>query len=100
MKCPHCHESFFVSWQPMNPQVARPGQEDTDGFWWTEYTTCPTCQKLIMKLVHTTKDRATSTESLFRPKAMARTPLPPEIPELFAADYREACLVLADSPKA
>lgn len=34
------------------------------------------------------------------PKASTRTPLPQEVPEAFASDYIEACLVLADSPKA
>jgi hypothetical protein len=37
---------------------------------------------------------------LFRPRAPARAPLSTDVPEAFAADYREACLVLADSPKA
>jgi hypothetical protein len=34
------------------------------------------------------------------PRAPSRTPLPDDVPESFARDYREACLVLADSPKA
>jgi hypothetical protein len=34
------------------------------------------------------------------PKAASRLPAPPEIPLQLAEDYREACLVLADSPKA
>ena len=33
------------------------------------------------------------------PKRVARSPLPPEVPQQFASDYREACNVLADSPK-
>jgi hypothetical protein len=39
-------------------------------------------------------------ERLVHPKGVARTPLSAEVPEEFAGDYREACLVLADSPKA
>ena len=31
---------------------------------------------------------------------MARPPLPPEVPEKYAEDYKEASLVLSDSPKA
>jgi hypothetical protein len=31
---------------------------------------------------------------------VARSALPPEIPDAFANDYREACIVLSDSPKA
>ena len=34
------------------------------------------------------------------PKGIARALLPNEVPEEYAADYREACNVLADSPKA
>jgi len=34
------------------------------------------------------------------PKAMARSPISTDVKEQYAADYREACLVLADSPKA
>jgi hypothetical protein len=34
------------------------------------------------------------------PKGSARPPLPKEVPASFAVDYNEACLVLADSPKA
>jgi hypothetical protein len=37
---------------------------------------------------------------MVRPKGIARSPLSPEVPEKYAEDYREACLVLSDSPKA
>jgi len=36
---------------------------------------------------------------MFYPKAPARAPLPAEVPQNFAEDYTEACLVLADSAK-
>jgi hypothetical protein len=38
--------------------------------------------------------------TLVYPKQVARTPLSPDVKEKYAADYREASLVLADSPKA
>jgi len=38
-------------------------------------------------------------EYLVRPKAISRSPIPKEVPEKYAGDYKEACLVLADSPK-
>jgi len=38
--------------------------------------------------------------NLVRPKGTARAPLPAEVPGKFADDYREACLVFADSAKA
>jgi hypothetical protein len=34
------------------------------------------------------------------PRGIARAPLSKDVPEKYAADYREACNVLADSPKA
>ena len=37
---------------------------------------------------------------MVRPKGISRTPLPPEVLEQFAYDYKEACLVLPDSEKA
>ena len=39
-------------------------------------------------------------EILVWPRGIARAPLPPEVIEPFRSDYREACNVLADSPKA
>jgi hypothetical protein len=40
------------------------------------------------------------TEWLIRPKSSSRVPLSPEVPGDISQDYNEACLVLADSPKA
>lgn len=37
---------------------------------------------------------------LIRPRGHSRNPIPPEVPENVAENYREACLVLNDSPKA
>ena len=45
-------------------------------------------------------DPVNAVSYLIHPKATSRQPVPAEVPEEFAADYREACLVLADSPKA
>ncbi len=39
-------------------------------------------------------------ERTIRPKATNRSPVPPEVTEEFASDYKEACQVFADSPKA
>jgi hypothetical protein len=38
--------------------------------------------------------------TLIRPKVSNQPPLPDEVPQEFSMDYLEACLVLADSPKA
>jgi hypothetical protein len=43
---------------------------------------------------------AALTSKLVRPEGIARSPLPPEVPDGYTADYKEACLVISDSPKA
>jgi hypothetical protein len=39
-------------------------------------------------------------EIMVWPKGVSRAPVPPEVPPMIAEDYKEACLVLSDSPKA
>jgi hypothetical protein len=43
---------------------------------------------------------ATTRSTILYPRVAARPSPPPEVPDPFAQDYREACLVLVDSPKA
>jgi hypothetical protein len=93
MKCPHCLESFHEEWEWLG------SEEDCDGSWGVWYTKCPDCDRVVMRLDHHREGEKVG-ESLIRPKATARASLPPDVPEAFAGDYREACLVLADSPKA
>ena len=45
-------------------------------------------------------DPVNAVSYLIHPKATSRQPVPAEVLEEFTADYKEACLVLADSPKA
>ena len=40
------------------------------------------------------------TATLIHPKVPNRKPIPPEVPHEFTEDYREACLILVESPKA
>jgi hypothetical protein len=94
MKCPHCLQNFHETWA----NLCGP-QEDADGTWRVYGTGCPACNRSIFKLVQF-REGARVAESLVRPKAPARASLPPDVPDLFAADYREACLVLPDSAKA
>lgn len=83
---------------------------DRDGFWYVEQTTCPACSRFTLSLVSKSAidyggrmgfmPNDETSRVLARPKAALR-PLPPkEVPEEFAGDYREAALVLSDSPKA
>ena len=89
MKCPHCLESFFEEWK------ASVIGDDPEGRWLLRYCKCPSCDKLICYL-----KISGIKEYLVRPKGISRSPIPKEIPEKYAEDYKEACLVLPDSSKA
>ena len=108
MRCPHCLVTIFA--QPWN--ISMGSDRDFDflirGFF------CPSCNRYALQLLKTPTDPgisksalgaivlapANAVGSLIHPKATSRQPVPAEVPEEFAADYKEACLVLADSPKA
>jgi hypothetical protein len=91
MKCNHCRVEFHAQ------RVFTPIGQDVDAFWGVTEYTCPKCGKLNLFLV-SGKDEETKT--LIRPKGASRPFAPPEVPSGIAEDYNEACLVLADSPKA
>ena len=75
---------------------------------------CPACEKIIVSLISGkdipeplsefvmpfSRPGAIIQKVLIRPKGTTRPPVPTEVPPKFAEDYREACLVLSDSPKA
>ena len=78
-------------------------------FWWSEIAICPSCESIIMWLVssdHARQDyillpgEETKREMLIWPRQTGRSPVPPEVPDEFSKDYKEACLILADSPNA
>ena len=95
MKCPHCLENFHDVWESLD------GVGDRDGQWNVEATTCPACKRAVIQLKHWDSSVTTLFDTAtVHPRAPSRTPLPDDVPESFARDYREACLVLADSPKA
>ena len=111
MKCPHClvtvHDAFSQVYVG----------SDTDGDWAVTRMLCPACKRLVLLLArgmaaytgraHTPETfshlGAVTESRLIRPKGASRPPCPPEVtaeaPNI-AADYAEASLVLADSPKA
>ena len=108
MKCPHCLESFHEQMKIIDIG------ETKEARWFTHWQPCPACHKAIIKLVsHVKPGLVTYTmvttpgqrnyyidERFVEPKAISRSPLPKEVPDNFANDYKEACLILADSPKA
>jgi len=78
---------------------------DKESTWRLRYCTCPACNKIIIQLGKQRTVLLHSGEALIdwvlvRPKGISRSPLPPEVPPEFADDYKEACLVIVDSPKA
>jgi hypothetical protein len=103
MKCPHCLQSFFAD---SNGQfIEWPDKQwlkDKDGYWHVRTTKCPSCNRatIYLELRMVSDFSIVLKEMQIWPKGTARSPLPPEVPEDFVADYKEACVVLADSPKA
>jgi hypothetical protein len=86
---------------------------DAEGGWLLTRRHCPACKKFIFDLQTGLLLIPNNLQGLqgFQfsvvkrtirvwPKGTSRTPIPLEVPPGIAEDYREACLVLADSPKA
>lgn len=94
MKCPHCLENFFEGWEYLEMLG------DVDGNFRLRYCTCPSCKKIIIELGKLPTGYRMWDYSLVRPKGISRAPLSPNIPQEFTNDYKEACLVFSDSPKA
>jgi uncharacterized protein DUF4145 len=98
--CPHCGVAFKGEW--LRFHLAN----DRDGNWWVRHSNCPTCQRVIITLVHHQTTGAadgapamTQTVLVVHPRGPVRA-VPEQVPEHYAADYREAALILSDSPKA
>jgi hypothetical protein len=101
MKCPHCLTDFHDT-----EQQTYLG-EDSKGTWGVGVCRCSACLKLIMRLicavVYNSAQRQFYNETrsyLILPKVAGRSPIPPEVSKDYAEDYKESCLVLADSAKA
>jgi hypothetical protein len=104
VKCPHGLVAFHENFEDVRLGV------DKDGGWILRKTVCPACSRLVMVLSNGTPSynqggafvglAGLIKARLVRPKAGVRPPCPTEVPPDIAGDYTEACLVLADSPKA
>lgn len=110
MKCPHCTVEFHDNAQPIYV-----GQ-DVEGEWGLIRRTCPACRRIVLNLQNATPNNALwgtsgnqrvfaglnspTSDRLVWPKGSSRPPVAVEVPKKFADDYSEACLVVADSPKA
>ena len=96
--CPRCGLNFIA--------------EDTDfnvlcfSNQWVIANPCPDCGQLGVWLLSSSKPLegdlppADAQARTIYPRSAGRPPVPPEVPTEFAADYEEACLILADSPRA
>ena len=100
MKCPHCHVAFH--WKPEPRALCR----DKIASWYLMHTTCPMCERLIVKLLahNVAVEGASGIPDqeivVFPRRSNSRPPCPPEVPESIAKRYNQACLILQDSPEA
>lgn len=96
MKCPHCLIAFHES--KLHYELGN----DIIGSWLIESSICPNCTKFVFNLVSNSLESGhwIVNRRMVHPKGSLRSPAPIAVPEFIAADYKEACLVLSDSPKA
>lgn len=74
--------------------------------WIMEMYHCPACDKLNMFLVNCEGESVehypinVRSRTAVHPLGPSRPPCPRQVPEKIGADYREACLILYESPRA
>jgi hypothetical protein len=95
MKCPHCLTAFHENWRTIQidqePATLRSRV--------VKWLICPTCRHHVMSMdVHENGGRLVGS-GIFHPNAAAR-PISSDVPEPYASDFKQASLVLGDSPKA
>ena len=121
MQCPRCLVAIHVrrEWKDEpTDEISKGashldfiGQDDQTGeFLWSETAVCPSCNCVIMWLVSSKRtyledyehkpDQATEYRTPVWPRHTGRPPAPPEVPPEFSKNYKEACLILNDSPNA
>jgi hypothetical protein len=95
MKCPHCLVNYHSKPPSTNLII------DNEWQWMASREICPSCGKAIIWLDKYSKQTNILQQRLpAYPKVASRSPVPKEVPNEFGEDYKEACLVLSDSPKA
>ena len=96
--CPFCRTAFYLKDAEKTAQNDPLGQ-DQFGRWWGLGLVCPACKRLSITLAF--DGTAGIQRYLVWPRnTSGRAPVPIEVPSHTAEDYTEACVVLADSPKA
>ncbi len=100
MQCPHCLVEFVGS-----KKKTKLGK-DVDGKWDIITHKCPICRKKTFELKHKGFKKGDyqhtipDSKVMIRPKAIIRPPVALEVPDEYAVDYKEAAMILTDSPKA
>lgn len=109
MKCPHCLVDFHdeQTWWSLTIGA------DADGSWLLNRRTCPACGRYVLHLENGVSSPSSQAQGqllgrlnlvnkamMVWPKGVSRAAVPLEVPPTIVEDYKEACLVLADSPKA
>lgn len=98
MKCPHCGDSFTPQWS----EQELGGDPDTRGSWILHWTKCPSCDRLVARMIDFWFEGHQSRVSqghLVHP-AIPTPVIPDEVQEPFAQEMREASAILGISPKA
>ena len=111
-QCPQCSLNFVANGEEGDIRMG----EDSQGVsWWVMLNFCPGCDQFIIwigtmpngwnedtnfleQAHHMLPDNA--EVKVVYPRTTRHKPVPPEVPPEFAEDYQEACLILADRPKA
>lgn len=102
MRCPHCREHISPAWE-----FVQCGS-DPDGLWGIRRYVCPNenCRRLVISLIEFNKPQSgqppttAKSERFARPHQSAREPAPSDVPTDIAQDFKEACNVYSESPKA
>jgi hypothetical protein len=110
MTCPHCLVDFHEDQTRWSVSIGT----DSQGSWILQRRLCPACNRFVVSFQRgrdsaghpsgqgVANAQLSIVEQTFMvwPKGPARAPIPVEVPAAIVEDYREACLVLHDSPKA
>jgi len=107
MQCPHCLVDFHADQTWWSVGISA----DREGHWILTRRTCSACHRFIFYLENGTAQsqyqqgqqgvRLNVVKTMMVwPKGISRAPVPTEVPSEIVEDYKEACLVLNDSPKA
>src|SRR4051812_3096113 len=108
MKCPHCLHSIHAHWHTVYLQFhpsadanLQPFKVEDIGFAAIRTAACSNCHKHIIQFGHAGEKLMTPANMVedsyvrfVQPLAFSRSPLGPDVPDEFSADYMEACTVL------